>query len=51
VRDQASAASNFTATAATRAASSAVSAKIDIASSDRQAGTTPRMLKLPSVGL
>ena len=51
VRDQASAASNFTATAATRAASSAVSAKIDTASSDRHAGTTPRMLNTTERGL
>ncbi len=35
----------LTATRATCAASSAVSAKIDMASSERQAGTTPRMLR------
>ena len=35
----------------TRAASSAVSAKIDTQSSERQAGTTPRMLRHRSVGL
>jgi len=37
--------------AVTAAASSTVSAKTDTQSSERQAGTTPRVLKAPLVGL
>ncbi len=50
-RAKASPASKVATTLRTRAASSAMSAKIDTVSSERQAGTTPRMLKLPEVGL
>ena len=50
-RDHGSRASNPRATANTARASSAVSAKIDTQSSERQAGTMPRVLSAPFVGL
>src|SRR5690606_9453496 len=45
-----SSASKPSATVSTRAASSDVSAKIDTQSSERHAGTTPRVLSRPRVG-
>src|SRR4051812_42702528 len=50
-REYASARSYPSATAHTRAASSAVSAKIDTQSIERHAGTTPLVLSRPHVGL
>src|SRR5690606_34385827 len=51
LREKGSAASNAEATASTRWASSAVSAKIEMVSSDLQAGTTPVADSRPQVGL
>ncbi len=50
-RENGSAASKPAATSSTSSASSAVSAKIETQSSERQAGTTPRVLIRPRVGL
>src|SRR5271167_3048033 len=49
-REKGSSGSNPSTTASTRAASSTVSEKIDTQSSDRHAGTTPRVLILPQLG-
>ena len=49
-REYASPGSNPAATPSTSAASAPVSAKIEMQSSDRQAGTTPRALSKPTVG-